>query len=137
MTAIHDRVRARELFDFEYTLEMYKRAAKRRWGYFALPILRGDRLVGKVRCQSRPQGVRIAGECDPRGREAASSTTSARPKPTFATSRVHEAPLTPLLIPVQAFEPSAGIQRRPLAQPSRAGAITGAQNVQRQHSACK
>jgi uncharacterized protein YcaQ len=45
---IHDRVRAEELFDFEYTLEMYKPAAKRRWGYFALPILHGDRLVGKL-----------------------------------------------------------------------------------------
>jgi uncharacterized protein len=45
---VHDRVRAEELFDFEYTLEMYKPAAKRRWGYFALPILHHDRLVGKV-----------------------------------------------------------------------------------------
>ena len=45
---VHDRVRAEELFDFEYTIEMYKPAAKRRWGYFALPILHGDRLVGKL-----------------------------------------------------------------------------------------
>jgi len=45
---IHDRARAQELFDFEYILEMYKPEAKRRWGYFALPILHGDRLVGKV-----------------------------------------------------------------------------------------
>jgi uncharacterized protein YcaQ len=45
---IHDRVRAQELFDFEYYLEMYKPAAKRRWGYFALPILHDDRLVGKL-----------------------------------------------------------------------------------------
>jgi hypothetical protein len=45
---VYDRVRAQELFDFEYTLEMYKPAAKRRWGYFALPILHEDRLVGKV-----------------------------------------------------------------------------------------
>ncbi len=45
---IHDRVRAMELFDFEYTLEMYKPAANRRWGYYALPILHEDRLVGKV-----------------------------------------------------------------------------------------
>lgn len=45
---IHDRVRTQELFGFEYLLEMYKPAAKRRWGYFALPILHGDRLIGKL-----------------------------------------------------------------------------------------
>ena len=45
---VYDRARALELFDFEYTLEMYKPAAQRRWGYFALPILHHDRLVGKV-----------------------------------------------------------------------------------------
>jgi uncharacterized protein len=45
---VHDRVRTEELFDFEYTLEMYKPAAKRRWGYFALPVLHHDRLVGKL-----------------------------------------------------------------------------------------
>jgi uncharacterized protein YcaQ len=45
---VHDRVRAQELFDFEYTLEMYKPTAKRRWGYFALPILHEDRLAGKL-----------------------------------------------------------------------------------------
>jgi len=44
----YDRARAEQLFDFEYSLEMYKPAAKRRWGYFALPILHGDRLVGKL-----------------------------------------------------------------------------------------
>jgi uncharacterized protein YcaQ len=45
---VYDRVRAEELFGFEYTLEMYKPPAKRRWGYFALPILHNDRLVGKL-----------------------------------------------------------------------------------------
>jgi uncharacterized protein len=45
---VHDRVRTEELFEFEYALEMYKPASQRRWGYFALPILHGDRLVGKL-----------------------------------------------------------------------------------------
>jgi uncharacterized protein YcaQ len=45
---IHDRKRTLELFDFDYLLEMYKPVAKRRFGYFALPILSGDRLVGKL-----------------------------------------------------------------------------------------
>ena len=45
---VFDRKRMTELFDFDYQLEMYKPEAKRRWGYWALPILHGDRLVGKV-----------------------------------------------------------------------------------------
>jgi uncharacterized protein YcaQ len=44
---IHDRQRTQELFDFEYVLEMYKPQANRRWGYFALPVLHQDELVGK------------------------------------------------------------------------------------------
>jgi uncharacterized protein YcaQ len=45
---VHDRRRTEDLFEFEYVLEMYKPEAKRRWGYFALPILHDDRLVGKL-----------------------------------------------------------------------------------------
>lgn len=45
---VHDRVRAEQLFGFEYVLEMYKPREQRRWGYFALPVLHGDRLVGKL-----------------------------------------------------------------------------------------
>ena len=45
---VYDRRRTEELFGFEFYLEMYKPAAKRRWGYFALPVLHHDRLVGKV-----------------------------------------------------------------------------------------
>jgi uncharacterized protein YcaQ len=55
---IHDRKRTEELFGFEYTLEMYKPEASRRWGYFALPILHGDRLVGKLDARAdRKAGV--------------------------------------------------------------------------------
>jgi uncharacterized protein YcaQ len=45
---VYDRKRMTELFEFDYGLEMYKPAAQRRWGYYALPILYGDRLVGKL-----------------------------------------------------------------------------------------
>jgi uncharacterized protein YcaQ len=45
---VHDRGRAIDLFDFDYQLGIYKPAAQRRWGYYALPILYGDRLVGKL-----------------------------------------------------------------------------------------
>ncbi|MGH3450467.1 MAG: DNA glycosylase AlkZ-like family protein, partial [Haloechinothrix sp.] len=44
----HDRKRTLDLFEFDYQLEMYKPAAKRRWGYYALPILYGDQMVGKL-----------------------------------------------------------------------------------------
>ncbi len=55
---VFDRKRMAEIFEFDYQLEMYKPAAKRRWGYFALPILHGDQLVGKVDATSdRKKGV--------------------------------------------------------------------------------
>ena len=45
---VFDRKRMAEIFEFDYQLEMYKPQAKRRWGYWAMPILYGDRLVGKI-----------------------------------------------------------------------------------------
>lgn len=56
---VYDRKRAVELFDFEFTLEMYKPASKRRWGYYALPVLHGDRLVGKVDAQRDGDVLRV------------------------------------------------------------------------------
>jgi uncharacterized protein len=46
--AIHDRARTRSIFGFDYKWGVYDKVEKRAFGYYDLPILWGDRLVGRV-----------------------------------------------------------------------------------------
>ena len=55
---VWDRARAREMFGFDYRLECYTPAPKRRYGYFTLPILYGNRLVGRLDAKAhRKEGI--------------------------------------------------------------------------------
>ena len=60
---VWDRDLLRTLFDFDYLWEVYVPAAKRRWGYYVLPIIFGDRLVGRIepRIERKTNELRIAG----------------------------------------------------------------------------
>jgi uncharacterized protein YcaQ len=60
---VWDRDVLRSLFGFDYLWEVYVPAAKRRWGYYVLPILFGDRFVGRIepRIERRDGTLRIAG----------------------------------------------------------------------------
>ena len=56
--SIIQRDRALGLFDFDFQLECYVTEAKRRWGYFCLPLLFGDAFVGRMDCKAhRATGI--------------------------------------------------------------------------------
>jgi uncharacterized protein YcaQ len=72
-----DRTFARRVLGFDHLIEVYKPAHERRFGYYVLPLLRGDRIVGRVDLKSerasgelvvrafhREDGIRASGALD-------------------------------------------------------------------------
>ena len=45
-----DRKQIEALFDFSYTWEIYTPVEKRKYGYYVLPVLQGEKLVGRIEC---------------------------------------------------------------------------------------
>ncbi|HZY93352.1 MAG TPA: crosslink repair DNA glycosylase YcaQ family protein [Candidatus Bathyarchaeia archaeon] len=45
---ISDRTRTRLFFNFDYTTEIYTPSHKRKYGYYVMPILSGDRMIGRI-----------------------------------------------------------------------------------------
>jgi hypothetical protein len=54
-----DRDRVRLLFGFDHICEIFVPGPKRRWGYFCLPVLAGDRLVARADLKAHRRAGRI------------------------------------------------------------------------------
>lgn len=91
---VWDRRRTRELFNFDYTIECYLPASKRRYGYFSLPILHRGALVGRLDAKAnRQEGIfEVRNLSFETGVEIAESLASALAEALRACAAWHDTP---------------------------------------------
>ena len=85
---IWTRERVARLFGFDYRIEIFVPEEKRRWGYYVLPFLLGDRLVARVDLKADRSGRRLlvlAAYLEPHGKPGAVADALARELRTMAT----------------------------------------------------
>ena len=63
-----DRALVRQAFRFDYVWEVYKPAAKRRWGWYVCPLLHRGQLVGRIEARARSGVLRVEGLWPEEGR---------------------------------------------------------------------
>jgi uncharacterized protein YcaQ len=57
---LRDRARAERIFDFDYRIEVYVPAPKRKYGYYVFPLLEGSRFVGRIDMKAERDKNRLA-----------------------------------------------------------------------------
>jgi uncharacterized protein YcaQ len=56
---VRDRARLERLFGFDYRIEIFVPAPKRRWGYYVYPLLEADRFVGRIEVKAERSAGRL------------------------------------------------------------------------------
>lgn len=109
---VHDRDRAEALWGFRYRLEMYVPKAKREYGYYVLPMLRGDRLVGRAEpvLDRKERTLRVLGEWPEPGETLAGLDGALADLAAFLDARLS----------ARDGVPGAAAGPRPAARPTRA-----------------
>jgi uncharacterized protein YcaQ len=57
--ATRDRIRLNRLFGFDYKIEMFVPAAKRKWGYYVYPILQGNKFIGRIEVKAERKSSKM------------------------------------------------------------------------------
>lgn len=57
--ALRDRTRAQRLFGFDYRIEIFVPAARRKYGYYVFPLLEGERIVGRIDMKAERDSDRL------------------------------------------------------------------------------